>query len=61
TIELSEPFIAGGLNYEIAHFCNLIKAGEIESLIISHQMSRQMIDLIDRARAEIGLKFLSEK
>jgi predicted dehydrogenase len=61
TIELSEPFTAGGLNYEIAHFCNLIKIGETESPIISHQISRQMIDLIDRARAEIGLKFSSEK
>jgi predicted dehydrogenase len=61
TVELSEPFTAGGLNYEIAHFCNLLKAGETESPIISHQMSRQMIGLIDRARAKIGLKFPSEK
>ncbi|WP_183556539.1 Gfo/Idh/MocA family protein [Mucilaginibacter sp. SP1R1] len=61
SVELHEPFAAGGLNYEIAHFCELLKAGEIESPIISHQMSRQMIDLIDRARAEIGLKFPAEK
>ncbi|MDR6940306.1 Gfo/Idh/MocA family protein [Mucilaginibacter pocheonensis] len=60
-IELNEPFAAGGLNYEIAHFCNLIKAGKTESPVISHQMSKQMINLIDRARAEIGLKFPSEK
>jgi predicted dehydrogenase len=61
TAELHEPFTAGGLNYEIAHFCDLIKAGEIESPAISHQMSRQMIDLIDQARTEIGLKFPTEK
>jgi predicted dehydrogenase len=61
SIELHEPFTAGGLNYEIAHFCDLIKAGKTESPIISHQLSKQMINLIDRARAEIGLKFPSEK
>jgi predicted dehydrogenase len=61
TVELNEPFTAGGLNYEIAHFCDLLKAGKTESPVISHQMSKQMIDLIDRARAEIGLKFPSEK
>jgi len=61
SVELHEPFTAGGLNYEIAHFCDLIKAGKTESPIISHQMSKQMIDLIDKARAEIGLKFPSEK
>jgi predicted dehydrogenase len=61
SVELHEPFTAGGLNYEITHFCDLIKAGKTESPIISHQMSKQMIDLIDKARAEIGLKFPSEK
>lgn len=61
TVELDEPFTAGGLNYEIEHFCNLIKTGKTESPVISHQMSKQMIALIDRARAEIGLKFPSEK
>jgi predicted dehydrogenase len=60
SVELHEPFTAGGLNYEIAHFCDLIKAGKTESPIISHQMSKQLIDLIDKARAEIGLKFPSE-
>jgi predicted dehydrogenase len=61
TVELNEPFTAGGLNYEIAYFCDLIKAGKTESPVISHQMSKQMIDLIDRARVQIGLKFPSEQ
>ena len=60
-VELNEHFIAGGLNYEIAHFCDLIRAGKTESPVISHQMSKQMINLIDKARAQIGLKFPSEK
>lgn len=61
SIELNEPFTAGGLNYEIKHFCDLIRSGATESPIIPHQMSRQMIDMIDRARAQVGLKYSSEQ
>jgi predicted dehydrogenase len=59
-IELHEPYVAGGLNYEIAHFCDLVKNGKTESPVMSHDMSRQMINLVDKARAVIGLKYPSE-
>lgn len=59
-VEIDEPFTAGGLNYEIAHFVELLKAGEIESPIITHEMSRQMIKMIDDARAIVGLKYIGE-
>jgi len=59
-VELDEPFIAGGLNYEIQHFCELIENGKTESPIISHAISRQMIAMLDEARAQIGLKFSGE-
>jgi predicted dehydrogenase len=59
-VALNEPFTAGGLNYETQHFCELIKQGITESPIISHNLSRQMIDLLDKARAGIGLKFKGE-
>jgi predicted dehydrogenase len=59
-VELDEPFIAGGLNYEIQHFCELIRQGKTESPIISHDLSRQMIAMLDEARAQIGLKFKGE-
>ncbi|WP_428327343.1 Gfo/Idh/MocA family protein [Mucilaginibacter sp.] len=59
-ITLDEPFIAGGLNYETQHFCDLVEQGAKESPIISHQMSRQMISMLDTARAQIGLKFKGE-
>jgi predicted dehydrogenase len=59
-VELDEPFIAGGLNYEIEHFCQLITEGKTESPVISHEMSRQMIAMLDKARAQIGLKFKGE-
>ncbi|WP_184549066.1 Gfo/Idh/MocA family protein [Mucilaginibacter sp. FT3.2] len=61
SVEINEPFTAGGLNYEIVHFCHLIKSGATESPIIPHQMSRQMIGMIDRARAQVGLVYPSEK
>jgi len=59
-VEIDEPFTAGGLNYEIAHFVELIQAGKTESPIITHDMSRRMIKMIDDARAQVGLKFLGE-
>ena len=56
-VELDEPFAAGGLNYELEHFCELINNGSTQSPIINHDMSRQMINVIDKARENIGLKF----
>jgi predicted dehydrogenase len=60
-VELDEPFMAGGLNYELEHFCELINNGLTESPLISHDMSRQMISMIDKAREAIGLKFKGEE
>jgi scyllo-inositol 2-dehydrogenase (NADP+) len=59
-VELDEPYTSGGLNYEIQHFCNLIEEGLTESPIISHQLSLQMIAMLEKARAGIGLKFKGE-
>ena len=60
TVELHEPFTAGGLNYEIEHFCNLIRSGQTESPIITHELSQQMITMLEEARKQIGLKFKGE-
>lgn len=59
-IKLDIPFTAGGFNYEIDHFCALIRNNIMESPIISHKMSRGMISMIDKARAAVGLKFAGE-
>lgn len=59
-VELDEPFTAGGLNYEIEHFCHLILSGKTESNIVSHETSRQMIGMLDVARDQIGLRFEGE-
>jgi len=59
-VELEEPIAAGGLNYEIWHFCGLIRSGKTESTVITHELSRQMICMLDKARDQIGLKFRNE-
>jgi predicted dehydrogenase len=59
-VELDAPFTAGGLNYETIHFCELILNGLTESPVISHEISRQMIAMLDKARGIIGLKFKGE-
>jgi predicted dehydrogenase len=59
-VELDEPYTAGGLNYEIAHFCDLLRNGKTESPVITHDLSREMISMLDQARAQIGLKFKGE-
>jgi predicted dehydrogenase len=60
SIEINEPFTAGGLNYETEHFCNLIRNGQTESPIITHELSRQMIFMLEKSRKQIGLKFKGE-
>jgi predicted dehydrogenase len=60
TVELDEPFEGGGLNYETAHFCELIRAGQVESPVMPHRKSLQMIAMADAARAALGLKFAGE-
>jgi predicted dehydrogenase len=59
-VELDAPFEGGGLNYETAHFCDLIRAGRLESPVMSHAKSRQMIEMADAARAALGLRFACE-
>ena len=60
TVELCEPFEGGGLNYETAHFCDVLRSGGVESPIMTHDISAKMIAIIDAARADLGLRFAIE-
>ncbi|SOT39056.1 Gfo/Idh/MocA family protein [Burkholderia cenocepacia] len=60
TVELDAPVDGGGLNYETAHFCDLLRAGETESPIMTHDHSRQMIAMTDAARAMLGVRYSGE-
>ncbi|WP_244815854.1 Gfo/Idh/MocA family protein [Caballeronia sp. Lep1P3] len=57
TVELDEPFSGGGLNYETAHFCELMRAGALESPVMPHAMSMQMMAIMDAARRDLGVRF----
>ncbi|HEX7683874.1 MAG TPA: Gfo/Idh/MocA family oxidoreductase [Trinickia sp.] len=59
-VELHEPFEGGGLNYETAHFCDLIREGALESPIMTHAKSLRMVAMTDAARAALGLRFPGE-
>jgi scyllo-inositol 2-dehydrogenase (NADP+) len=59
-VELDAPFEGGGLNYETAHFCELIRTGQLESPLMPHSTSRQMIAMADAAREALGLRFAGE-
>ncbi|RIA09416.1 putative dehydrogenase [Flavobacteriaceae bacterium MAR_2010_72] len=50
----SETF---GYNYEIEHFNQLLRDHKTESDIMTFEFSRKLIALLDKVRAEIGLKY----
>jgi predicted dehydrogenase len=60
TVELHEPYTAGGFNYETAYFCDLIRRGLRESPVISHEMSLSMARLLEQARTALGVRFPGE-
>ncbi|MDR5854706.1 Gfo/Idh/MocA family oxidoreductase [Caballeronia sp. LZ062] len=60
-VELDEPFSGGGLNYETAHFCELLRAGATESPVMPHVMSMRMMAIMDAARRDLGVRFPFEE
>jgi predicted dehydrogenase len=59
-VELHEPYTHGGFNYEIDHFCQLLRTGKLESPVISHALSLAMAGLLEAARTALGVKFPGE-
>jgi predicted dehydrogenase len=59
-VELEEPFVSGGFNYETAHFCELIRAGLRESPVITHNLSIGMASMLEQARKQLGVNFNGE-
>ena len=60
TVELEEPIVSSGFNYETEHFCELLREGRRESPVMTHSMSRQMMRILDRARDTLGLVYPQE-
>ncbi|OZV69763.1 oxidoreductase [Winogradskyella aurantia] len=46
-----------GYNYEIEHFNTLLRQGKTESPIMPFETSRQLIHILDKVRAKIGLDY----
>ena len=59
-VEIHEPFTHGGFNYETAHFCDLIRHGQLESPEITHELSIGMARLLESARSALGVRFPGE-
>jgi predicted dehydrogenase len=59
-VELDEPFIGGGFNYETDHFCDLVRKGLRESPAITHGLSRGMARMLEAARKALGVRFGGE-
>jgi scyllo-inositol 2-dehydrogenase (NADP+) len=59
-VELHEPFIASGFNYETDHFCQLLRNGLRESPAIPHSLSLSMARLLETARNSLGVRFPGE-
>ena len=60
SVELDEPFVHGGFNYETDHFCGLIRNELRESPEISHTMSLGMAKMLEEARMALGVRFPGE-
>lgn len=61
TVELDEPFASTGFQYETQHFCDLLRAGQTQSPILTHHISRQMMRILDLGRATLGLVYPQER
>lgn len=51
------PFEGHGYQFEAAHVTNCVKASQLESPVMTHQFSIDLISLLDAVRAEIGLVY----
>lgn len=55
TVNLQEPYQGDGLHYEVAHFCDLLRSGATESPILTHNITRHGLTLLDHAREHLLL------
>jgi predicted dehydrogenase len=60
-LTVSKPFRASGFEYQIEEAMRCIRAGLLESPGMSHAHTLANMELMDKIRAEIGLKYPFEK
>jgi Predicted dehydrogenases and related proteins len=59
--DISVPQLKDSMYYEATEFINLINEGRIESSIITHKSSMEVMRIMDEAREQIGLVFPADK
>jgi predicted dehydrogenase len=59
-IEYPNEYVGHGLREEAAEFARVVGAGEIESPLMPHQVSIELMEMMDSIRAQIGVKYPNE-
>jgi hypothetical protein len=60
-LTVSKPLTGGGFEFQTAEAMRCIRAGLLESPSMSHANTLANMELMDKIRAEIGLKYPFEK
>lgn len=58
--EYSNKYEGHGLREEAAEFARIVRAGEIESPLMTHATSIELMEMMDEIRAQIGVIYPSE-
>lgn len=59
--ELSQPFDEHFMRHEVEHFIKAANAGQIESSVNTHQLSTQVMGILDDARKQLRVIYPSDK
>jgi len=59
--ELSEPFDDHFMRHEVSHFIQAANAGQIESSVNTHTLSKQVIAVLDEARNQLGVVYPADQ
>lgn len=55
--ELSQPFDEHFMRHEVAHFIATAKANQLESSVNTHQLSIDVMHVLDKARQQLGVSY----
>ena len=58
--EYPKSYEGHGLREEAAEFARIVRAGEIESPLMTHATSIELMEMMDQIRAQIGVSYPSE-
>lgn len=54
---ISAPFDENFMKYEVAHFIQTAKQGELESTVNTHQLAQDVMTVLDAARQQLGVVY----